>query len=68
MNVVSGSATGAEGMYGDGIRSLSRAGLVALPSWTQLRSILEVAAITAGIEAVMHELAVVAEVSLQRCW
>ncbi|KAL3143525.1 hypothetical protein ABBQ38_002326 [Trebouxia sp. C0009 RCD-2024] len=62
--VLHGSATGAEGMYGDGIRSLSRAGLVALPSWTQLRSILEVAAITAGIEAVMHELAVVAEESL----
>ena len=65
MNVLSGSATGAVGWHGDGIRSLIRVGFVPLPSWAPSRAILEVAAITAGIEAVMHEIVFGREVSLQ---
>lgn len=48
-----------------GIQRSFQVGLVALPSWAQSQSILEVVAITAGIEAVVHELLFITEVSLQ---
>ncbi|KAL3133978.1 hypothetical protein ABBQ32_008419 [Trebouxia sp. C0010 RCD-2024] len=44
-----------------GIQRSFQVGLVALPSWAQSQSILEVVAITAGIEAVVHELLFITE-------
>ena len=53
------------GLHGDLIQSpAGLGGLVALPSWTQSQVILEVAAITALIEAAIHDCVFVAEVSL----
>lgn len=66
VTVLSGNGVGVEmGLHGDLIQSpAGLGGLVALPSWTQSQVILEVAAITALIEAAIHDCVFVAEVSL----
>ena len=62
---MAGSGAGADmGLQGSSIQSPFLGGLVALPSLAQSQLILEVAAITAVGEALMHEASFTVEVSL----
>lgn len=65
MCVFSGNGAGySVGLHGETIQSALQAGLVVFPAWAQSQRILEIAAITAFIEAVCQEVSVVVEVSL----
>ena len=63
----SGNGTGySVGLHGENIQSALQAGLVVFPAWAQSQRILEIAAITALIEAVCREVSFVVEVSFTR--
>ena len=65
MYVFTGSGAGVGvGLHGNAVQTSFQAGLVAFPVWAQSEQILEIAAITAVSEALFHEIAFAAEVSL----
>lgn len=65
--VFSGNGAGySVGLHGANIQSALQAGLVVFPAWAQSQRILEIAAITAFIEAVCQEVSAVVEVSFTR--